>query len=84
VVALSAPVDALPLVAMGPIQPPVAVHEVALVLLQVSVALAPPVRLLGLAESITVGEGGAVAAVTDTVAVTVAGVVPAAPAQLKV
>jgi hypothetical protein len=69
-------------VGIDPVQPPDAVHEVALVLLQVSVELLPLVTPVGFAVSITVGAGGA--AVTVTIAVAVAGVVPAAPAQLKV
>jgi hypothetical protein len=60
VVALSGPVGTLPLVAKGPVQFPEAVHEVALLLLQVSVAPPPLATLVGLADSVTVGAGGAV------------------------
>jgi hypothetical protein len=72
----------LPVVALVPFQPPEAVHEVAFVVLQVSVALAPLVTLVGLAVSMTVGAGGG--AVTLTVAVAAAGLVPLAPSQVKV
>jgi len=48
-----------PLVGRAPVQPPLAVQEVALVDDQVSVALAPAVIMPGLAESETVGAGGA-------------------------
>jgi hypothetical protein len=58
---------------------------VAFVVLQVSVALAPVTTLVGLAFRVTVGAGGG-GAVTLTVAValTLAGVLPLAPAQVKV
>ena len=58
------PVEAEPLVASAPLQPPEAVQEVAFVEDQVRVALSPLVTVLGLAESVTVGSG----CVTDTVA----------------
>jgi hypothetical protein len=63
VVVVSAPVDWLPLVALAPLQPPLAVQLVALVELQVSVAALPLVTLVGDAVSVTVG-GGAAATVT--------------------
>jgi hypothetical protein len=49
----------VPLVAFVPVQPPAAVHEVALVEDQVTVEILPEVMLVGLAENATVG--GAVA-----------------------
>jgi hypothetical protein len=55
VVALTAPVDALPLVAFVPLQPADATHEVALVVLQVKVEAAPLAIVGGLACSTTVG-----------------------------
>jgi hypothetical protein len=82
VVALSASVDALPLVALVPLQPADAVHEVAWVVDHVSVDLAPAARLVGLAARVTVGEDAP--AVTVTVTLAAAGVVPAAPEQVSV
>ena len=68
----------VPLVPSVPVQPPEAVHEVALVLDQVSVELLPEAIEVGLAVSVTVG--------ADEVTVTVAeaGVVPPVPVQLSV
>ena len=45
----------VPLVAFVPVQPPPAVHEVALVEDQVAIEMLPEVMLVGLAESATVG-----------------------------
>ena len=45
----------VPLVAFVPVQPPAAVHEVALVADQVTVEILPEVMLVGLAENATVG-----------------------------
>jgi hypothetical protein len=93
VVAFNAPVDTLPLVGSLPVHgPPVgeldAMQAVALVELQVSVALPPEATPRGLAVSNAVGAGGGgggvLAAVTVTVALAAAGVVPLAPAQVKV
>jgi hypothetical protein len=56
----SGPVGTLPLVAKDPVQFPEAVHDVALLLLQVSVAPPPLLTLVGLADSVTVGAGEAV------------------------
>jgi hypothetical protein len=56
------------------------VHEVALVVLQLSVAVPPVNTATGLAVRLTVGAG----AVTLTVAVAVAGVVPLAPEHVSV
>jgi hypothetical protein len=80
VVAVSAPVVVLPLVALVPLQPPEAVHEVALVLLHVRVDAPPDATLVGFAVNFTVGAGG----ITVTVAAAAAGVVPLAPEQVSV
>ncbi len=77
VVAASAPVDCDPLVALLPVQPPLAVQLVALVELQVSVEAAPTARLVGLALKARVG-GGA------TVSVTLRLAVPLCPVQVNV
>ena len=45
----------VPLMAFVPVQPPAAVHEVALVEDQVAVEIWPEVMLVGLAENATVG-----------------------------
>jgi hypothetical protein len=47
----------MPLAAFVPVQPPAAVHEVALVEDQVTVEILPEVMLVGLAENATVGVG---------------------------
>lgn len=77
---LRVPVDSLPLVALAPVQSPVAAHEVALLELQFSVEVAPCKIAVGFALSASVG--GGVAGVTLTVTVCVA--VPPAPVQLSV
>lgn len=64
VVALSAPVLALPLVGSPPDQPPLAVQLLALVEDQLSVAEPPLLTLAGLALKLTVG-GAATLTVTD-------------------
>jgi hypothetical protein len=78
VVDVSAPVLCEPLVALLPVQPPVAVQLLAFVLLHVSVELDPDAMLCGLAPSDTVG-GGAV-----TVTTTLLCVDPPAPEQSSV
>ena len=45
----------VPLVAFTPVQPPLAVHEIALVEDQVTVAILPETMLVGLADNETVG-----------------------------
>lgn len=55
--ATSAPVETVPLVASVPDQPPLAVHEVALVAVQVSVELLPLAIVAGLGVSVIVGRG---------------------------
>ena len=68
----------VPLIASAPVQPPLAVQEVAFVLDQVRVELAPEEMVVGLADSVTVGAGA-------TVTVVLAGdVVPPAPVQASV
>ena len=51
----------MPLVGSAPVQPPLAVQEVALVLDQVSVELAPNAMVFGLAVSVTLSATAAVA-----------------------
>jgi hypothetical protein len=76
---VSAPVEALPLVALVPLQASDAVHELAFMLLHVSVEALPDDTDVGFAVRITLGFG-----ITDTVTVAAAGVVPAAPEQVSV
>ena len=76
--AVSAPVDCVPLAAFEPLQPPEAVHDVALVELQVNIELLPLAIDVGLAVSVAVG---ARAVVTVTVAVAGA-LVPPGPVQV--
>ena len=45
----------VPLVALVPVQPPLAVHEIALVEDQVTVEILPEIMLVGLADNVTVG-----------------------------
>jgi hypothetical protein len=78
VVAVSAPVDWVPLAACEPLQPPLALQLLALLALQARVDAAPLLMLAGLAVSVTVGAGG----ITVTVALSCA--VPPAPVQLNV
>jgi hypothetical protein len=73
-----APVLCVPLVALLPIQPPVAVQEVALVELHVSVDEPPLATVVGFAVSVTVGAG-----TTETAAVTTP-LVPPTPLQVNV
>jgi hypothetical protein len=47
----------VPLVVSVPVQPPLAAHDVALVLDQLSTELLPDVMLVGLAINVTVGAG---------------------------
>jgi len=79
-VAVSAPVDCDPLVALAPDQAPEAVHEVAFVADQVTVELDPLATVLGLAVTVTLG--AAAVGVTETVTVCVA--LPPAPLQVIV
>jgi hypothetical protein len=72
------PVDCEPLMALLPVQAPEAAHAVALADDQVSVALLPAVRVLGLTARLNLG----VAAVTETTADCVA--LPPAPMQVNV
>ena len=68
----------VPLVASVPVQPPEAVHDVALVLDHVNVELPPEAMVVGFAVSVTVGAG-------DTVTVAEAGAdVPPVPLQVSV
>jgi hypothetical protein len=75
VVLVSGPVEALPEVALLPVQPPEAVHELARFVLQLSVADLPESMEVGLATNDTVG-GFFADADADAVAVTPWVVVP--------
>jgi len=77
VVAVSAPLDCEPLIALLPDQPPEPVQEVALVDDQLNVDALPLATVLGLAVKLTVGAG----AVTETVADCVA--LPPVPVQVS-
>ncbi len=57
VLAVSAPEDAEPDVGRVPLQPPLAVQDVAFVLDHVSVELAPDATVVGLAVNVSVGAG---------------------------
>ena len=74
----SAGVVKLPLVACTPLHAPLAVQDVALVLVQFKFALEPDTTVPGVALSATAGAG----AVTTTVALCVA--LPPAPVQVRV
>ena len=74
------PVLCVPAVALVPLQPPDAVHDVAFVELHVRLLLPPLLTLVGDADNVTVGAG--VALVTETDAL--AAVVPPVPVQLSV
>jgi hypothetical protein len=74
-----APVDCVPESALPPLQPPLAVHDVALLDAQLKVDEEPLVRVLGLALKLTVGVGPAL-----TVTVADWAAVPPAPVQLRV
>jgi hypothetical protein len=80
VVALSAPVDWLPEGPFEPVHPPEAVHELALADDQVSVELAPAFTVVGFADNITVGGGGA----PITVTVTLRCALPPSPVHCRV
>jgi hypothetical protein len=77
VLAVSAPPDCEPLIALLPDQPPEAGQAVALVEDQLSVDALPLAMVLGLAVKLTVGAG----AVTETVADCVA--LPPVPVQVS-
>jgi len=78
VVAVSAAVDAEPLIVFAPLHPPEPVQVVALVDVQLKVEVAPLLTVLGFADSVTVGG----VLVTDTVADCAA--LPPLPVQLRV
>jgi len=65
VVAASAPVNSLPLVALLPLQPPEAVQLLALVELQVRAAACPLETAVGSAERVTVGANADTLTVSD-------------------
>jgi hypothetical protein len=60
VVVVKAPVEAVPLVALVPLQPPDAVQLVALVELQVRFEAPPVTTVVGLAVNVVVGAGATV------------------------
>jgi len=78
--AFNAPVLWLPAVALVPLHPPDAVHEVAFVELHVKVLLPPLATVVGDAFSVTIGVG----VVFVTVMEALAWAVPPAPVQLSV
>jgi hypothetical protein len=80
VVAVSAPVETLPLVARAPAKvPPVPVQAVALLELHVSTAAAPALTAAGAAVKVAVGTGGGAATVTAAVSTLL---LPPAPVQV--
>jgi hypothetical protein len=74
---MRAPVPWLPLGALAPLQPPEAVHEVALVEVHVNVETPPLATEAGFAVSVTVTGGSTVTLAVATL------LVPAAPAQVN-
>jgi hypothetical protein len=78
VLAFNAPVDCEPLTARLPLQPPLAVQDVALVADHVNVELPPAVIDDGLACKVTVG------AAADAVTVAVCDALPPGPVQVRV
>ena len=79
-VAVSAPVDWLPLVAFVPLQPPEAAQLDALLELQLSVAEAPLTTVEGFTDRVTDGGAGGTVTATDTVWLTL----PPTPEQVNV
>jgi hypothetical protein len=77
VVAVIAPVLCVPLIDLAPLQPPEAVHDVALVELHVSVEVPPLATEVGFADSVTVAIPGTVTVAVATL------LVPPAPTQVK-
>jgi len=78
--AVKAPVLCVPAVALVPLQPPDAVHDVAFVELHVKVLLPPLATVVGDADNVTVGTGAWSVTVTDALA----WAVPPGPVQLSV
>ena len=66
--AVKAPVLCVPAVALVPLQPPDAVHDVAFVELHVKVLLPPLATVVGDADNVTVGTGAWSVTVTDALA----------------
>ncbi len=75
--AVSAPVDCEPLIALLPDQAPEALQEVVLVDDQVNVDAAPLLTVLGVAEKLTVGAGAVTVTAADCVAL------PPVPVQVS-
>jgi len=82
VAAVTGPVLCVPLLASKPLQPPEAVHEAALVELQLSVEALPEATAPGEAIRLAVGTGATGTGATVTAAVTI-GLVPPAPLHVK-
>ncbi len=72
----------VPVVALVPVQPPDAVHDVALAEDQFRVALLPEVMLVALADKLAVGAGLVIAATVKVVLTD--GDVPPVPLQVRV
>ena len=68
VLAFNAPVLWVPAVALLPLQPPDAVHDVAFVELHVKVLLPPLLTEVGDADNVTVGAGVVLVTVTEVLA----------------
>jgi len=66
VLAFNAPVPCVPAVALLPLQPPDAVHDVAFVEFHVNVLLPPLLMVVGDADNVTVGAGVALVTETET------------------
>lgn len=75
----SVPVDSVPLVARAPLQSPLAVHDVASVVVQLRLEAAPTTTEVGLATSDNVGAG----VTAETVTVVLPEPVPPSPVQLS-
>jgi len=80
--AVSAPVDWLPEIALLPDHAPEAAHELALVDDQVSVDDAPLAIEVGFALSVTVGDGGG-GGMPDTLTITEVLALPPEPVQVR-
>jgi hypothetical protein len=83
VLAVSPEIVWLPDVAFVPLQPPLAVQDVALVEDQVSCVLPPDATLVGLADRLTVGVGGGGGGAALTVTVAEREIEPPVPVQLS-
>lgn len=75
---MSPALDHVPLNATSPLQPPEAIHLVALVEFQVKLELAPLLTVVGVADSVTVGAGSVTRTSADCEAE------PPVPVQLSI